>query len=271
MDLSLQRIRASIKYRREQVVRLDPTHRPALFSLLSLLRPYRARGVAKRRIGASRDGGYVMLDDLNGIELALSLGIGPDVSWDYAIAERGIPVWQYDHTVPGPPQAHPLFHFQKQRVVAQSPSIDDVTFSSLLESAAEKPFLLKMDIEGDEWKVFAGADASRLHQCRQMVLEFHDFRFAGAPDWHRNAEAILSLLTQDFGVVHVHGNNFAKHIILDGQRLPDCLEVTFANRRFYELEPTDETFPGAYDQKNHLFFRDFRLGRFQFDPSGRKK
>src|SRR5476651_2191886 len=82
---------------------LDPGWREPLVKLLRLLAPERAEGVAKIRVGGRHDGGYVMLDDFRGIEGAYSLGIGPDVGWDLALAERGVPVWQYDPTVSGPP------------------------------------------------------------------------------------------------------------------------------------------------------------------------
>ena len=269
MDLSLRRLRASVKYRWEQWVWLDPAYLEPLVSLLALMPPQQARGLTKRRIGASRDGGYVMLDDFAGIEAAISLGVGPDVSWDFAVAEKGIPVWQYDHTVEGPPQKHPLFHFNKQRVVARDPSPGDVSFVSLLAPHAGKPLLLKIDIEGDEWKIFAGASPDLLRDCRQIVIELHDFRCITDPDWVRHARGILNYLARDFGVVHVHGNNLSKNLVLGTRRFPDYLEVTFANRRFYDLSPANENFPGRYDRKNNLFFLDFHLGRFQFDAPGK--
>ena len=55
-----------------------------------LLRPQQARGVKKVRLGASNDCGYVCLDDFDGLEAALSLGIAAEVSWDAEMADRGL-------------------------------------------------------------------------------------------------------------------------------------------------------------------------------------
>jgi hypothetical protein len=225
-----------------------------------------AQGKCKMRVGSSRDGGYVMLDDFKGIDAALSLGIGPDVSWDYAMAERGIPVWQYDHTIISLPQEHPLFHFEPKQIVAQNSSCESVTLNTVLRKLAGKQLVLKMDIDGDEWEVLAQLEPDLLSNCRQIVIELHHFLSIGNSAWRSQALQALNRLSRDFGVVHVHGNNLSKHIIVDNYSLPDSLEVTFANHRFYNLEPTDETFPGPRDRKNNLFFPDFHLGRFQFSP-----
>src|SRR5262249_15949851 len=63
---------------------------------LALLEPCSVEGIKKIRMGAEHDCGFVMLNDFAGISKALSLGIGWDVSWDLAVAERGIPVFQFD-------------------------------------------------------------------------------------------------------------------------------------------------------------------------------
>jgi hypothetical protein len=262
MDLSLNRVLSYVKCRWNQRVKLAHEDRASLIELLAQLTPQQAQGVRKIRVGAVHDGGYVMLDDFQGVEVALSLGIGPDVSWDYALAERGIPVWQFDHTIDKLPKEHPLFRFEQKRIVSQSSSIHDLTLAALLQQLAGKQFILKMDIEGEEWEVLAQLPPGLLGNCRQMVVEFHEFLSVKNPAWRDRARQALVLLAKDFGVVHVHGNNLSKHIIFDDFSLPDSLEVTFANRRFYKLGATAETFPGPWDKKNNPYFPDFDLGRF---------
>ena len=266
MESFFNRVVSYVDYRWKQRVRLRPEDHDALVGLVALLKPQRARGMDKIRIGSNRDGGYVMLDDFSGIDAALSLGVGPEVSWDYAIAERGIPVWQFDHTVAALPGTHPLFHFEPKRIVANLSSPKDVTLASLLEQQGEKQIIVKMDIEGTEWEVLAQLDPSLLSGCRQLVVECHHFLSIPVPAWRSQAQQALTSLAKDFGVIHVHANNLSKHIVSDGLTLPDSLEVSFANRRFYELEPTTETFPGPLDRKNNPYFPDIRLGRFQFKP-----
>ena len=54
-----------------------------------------------------------MLDDFGGITAALSLGVADDPSWDLAIGERGIPTFQFDHTINKPPAEHPNLTFAR--------------------------------------------------------------------------------------------------------------------------------------------------------------
>lgn len=259
-----QRVAHYLKTRWHQKVRMSAEESRHLLELLALLEPQQARGQRKLRVGASRDGGYVMLDDFAPVNLALSLGIGPDVSWDYAVAERGIPVRQYDHTVAGPPQAHPRFHFTAKRISARPASDEEIALGPLLEGHAEASVVLKMDIDGDEWAVLAGLTPHQLRSCRQIVLELHGFIHSRDPAWRATARQVLELLTGLFAVVHVHGNNLSQHLLAQGHELPDNLEVTLASRACYTLEPTTETFPGPCDKKNNPYFPDFRLGRFKF-------
>jgi hypothetical protein len=266
----INRIASYLVHRWNQRVRLGRENHAQLVALLALLRPMRAHGHRKIRVGSNRDGGYVMLDDFEKIDVALSLGIGPDVSWDRAIAERGIPVWQYDHTIAATPSQHPLFHFEPKRIVNQAASKRDLAFSDLLRQHGPKPFILKIDIESDEWEILAQLPPGLLANCRQIVIELHEFLSIADQAWRDRARQALLVLAKDFAVVHVHGNNLSKHIISGGLDLPDSLEVTFAHRRYYRLEPTQETFPGPADRKNSPYFPDFQLGRFQFPSDGEK-
>lgn len=82
-------------------------------SLARLFEPVAAVGHRKIRVGRPNDGGYVMLDDFGGITAALSLGVADDPSWDLAIGERGIPTFQFDHTINKPPAEHPNLTFAR--------------------------------------------------------------------------------------------------------------------------------------------------------------
>jgi hypothetical protein len=73
----------------------------AVRDFLTFLEPRSVAKFRKIRVGADHDGGYVMLDDFTGIATALSLGA--EVSWDIAIAGRGIRVLRCNRGVDEPP------------------------------------------------------------------------------------------------------------------------------------------------------------------------
>jgi hypothetical protein len=253
---------------------LDAKWRDPLVKLLGMLAPERAEGVAKIRVGGPHDGGYVMLDDFRGIEGAYSLGVGPDVGWDMAVAQRGVPVWQYDPTVSGPPVNHPLFTFQPWRIGTQDdPATQTVSLASLIDRNRHESadLILKMDIEGAEWDVFARIDPDRLKVFRQILVEFHSLNRVVDPDWLDLATTALAHLTRHHQVVHVHGNNLASIIVAGDLRMTEAFEVTLVRRDAYRLVATGETFPGPFDRANSRVFPDFPLGTFRFGTPECKK
>lgn len=227
--------------------------------------PKQVVGFSKARIGREHDGGYIMVDDFADVGAALSFGISDDVSWDIDIAGRGIAVHQFDHTVERPPAGHPLFRFHKLRVApVEAPgaiSLDAIVQRHLGEGGRA---LLKIDIEDDEWPVFAAASPATLERFSQIVCEFHGLGRAGDPVWAGRFLAVLNKLRAAFEIVHVHGNNAQPFVNVANVVMPSLLEVTFASRRHYRFAETDEIFPTALDRPNLPQGPDMRLGSFKF-------
>ena len=46
-----------------------------------------------------KDGGYVLTDDLNNINIAYSFGVNTEFSFEMKLADNGINVYMYDPTV----------------------------------------------------------------------------------------------------------------------------------------------------------------------------
>src|SRR5262249_13325086 len=153
--------------------------------------------------------GYVLIDDFSGVSAALSFGIASECSWDTAIAERDIVVYQYDHTVDGPPTANARFRFFKKEIAA-APSDRTESLGSVLAKlpSAAGRVILKIDIEGAEWDTFDVATSEELARFSQIVGEFHNFENVADPAWRDKARRVLAKLRSAFDVVHVHGNNF---------------------------------------------------------------
>jgi hypothetical protein len=236
-------------------------------SFLRLLQPYDVVGRDKQRIGAGGDGGYVMVDDFALVRHALSLGIGDDVSWDAAMAARGICVLQYDHSVSASPQANKRFVFHRRRVVGQARSAIDITLAGILASAtlaADSDIVAKIDIEGAEWGVLALTDTSLLSRIRQLSIEFHSMRDFDDDRWRTTAIAALHNLMATHCCVHVHGNNWAPFAVIGGVPFPDAFEATFVRRADHPTVPSDAVFPTHLDLPCNPKKPDLFLGRWSF-------
>jgi hypothetical protein len=234
--------------------------------LMRLLKPHRAEGFQKARFGSPNDGGYVLIDDFDSIDAAFSFGIEQDASWDVSVADRGVPVYQFDHTIDASPVSRDDLIFAKKRIVAQ-PAAGCETINDLVDrhgSAGSASLILKIDIEHDEWPVFDATSEAALSCFAQIVGEFHGFGSMIDAPWNHRARRVFEKITGQFGVVHVHANNHCGLNSVANIPVPEVLEITFANRSRYRLVSADEIFPGPLDAPNYPYLPDIHLGKFVY-------
>lgn len=229
--------------------RNDETQR-RVAEILKLLTPKAAREAKKIRLGNANDGGYICLDYFDNMTSAVSLGISDDVSWDLDVAARGVKIFQYDHTVDGPPVGHDQFNFHKIKVATQdgpqATSLDSIVSKNHISAPGSS--FLKMDIEGDEWDVFLSTSDETLDKFSQIVCELHDLHLIVNDDFHKKVIQTLNKLTQKFEVTHIHGNNYAPLLISPGLcAIPQVIEVSFANRKLFSFTESREHLPGPLD------------------------
>ncbi len=241
--------------------------RDEIKDVLRLLRPHAAKGYSKARFGSSHDGGYVLLKDFQGIDTAFSLGVERNACWDVEVAERGLTVYQFDHTVDAPITDHARLVFAKKRISPEAGAESESLTSLRRQHDRQNTnpnILLKIDIENDEWEVFDRTPPEILSRFSQIVGEFHYFE--GLSDIHcrRLFTRVLTKLANVFAVVHIHANNCAPISNVAGLVFPNVLEITFANRSIYSFSETDEIFPGPLDAPNDPNHPDLHLGSFCF-------
>lgn len=236
-------------------------------AVLRLLRPQRVKGFAKVRLGHAGDGGYVCIDDFAGLDAALSFGINDDISWDIDAADRGMTIHQFDHTVEDPAPADPRMVFQRKMIAPES-GPDSASLGDLVRvhdrGEARPNMMLKMDIEGGEWPVLDVTDVKDVSRFTQIVCELHYFQGLAEPEYRRSIYDGLSKLHEGYAVVHVHANISGGISNVGNVIFPNVIEVTFANRAVYELEETDELFPGPLDISCDADQPDMYLGSFRF-------
>lgn len=234
--------------------------------LVALLKPHDVARHQKARVGGDHDGGYVMLDDFESVETALSLGIGADASWDLALAQRGIRVVQFDHAIETSPSTHERCVFFGKRIVPSQP-VDsrDTTIAQVLDEHAapsDDRLILKIDIEGSEWDVFDALAGAVVDRFAQIVCEFHDFHRILEADWRDRAVRVLTKLNGSHTVVHIHGNNFRPIISIGDILIPEVIELTFVRSRSYATTDAQAEFPGPLDNPNNSRRLDYYLGSF---------
>jgi len=240
----------------------------AALNVLGMLRPKRLLGAQKIRVGRSFDGGYVMIDMFEGIDAAYSLGINDDVSWDLDIVKYGIPIFQYDPTIPNLPQEHKLFNWEPVWIGGAEDQISNTqSLENLIQKnghSVSKDLLLKCDIEGSEWPMLQQTPNAVFAQFRQMVFEIHDLKFIAQNEHLENVRNAIFNLTASHNLVHVHGNNYGGWTIVGGIPLPNVIEATFIRKDVGEFVDSDEIFPTNLDMPCKKDMCDMFIGSFCF-------
>jgi len=225
-------------------------------------------GFKKKRFGLNADGGYVMVDKIDDIDAAYSLGIFDEVSWDLEMANRGIPVIQYDDSVDAPPVEHKHFTFYKKRIAdSRNSDLGLESIEGIVESHKHygKKLILKMDIEGSEWDVLDDIKEDTLKLFDQILLECHHFRRIPEYQFRERALRVFKKLNRFHTPIHVHANNCTRVFKLVDFYFVDALELTYVKSENYSFTECDEIFPGPFDSPNNPKLPDIFLGSFKFD------
>lgn len=234
-------------------------------ALITSMRPRRMARMQKTRIGNDYDGGYVLPAIAEQADIVVSIGVGHDVSFDYAMAQRGAIVLQFDHTVETPPAQHENFRFYKKGLAAES-AADFLTFGDILDLMQDFPGqapLLKFDIEGSEYDAFVTTDPAQLLIFPVIVCEIHDLERLGEPLFYRRVAAFIDLFTAGHVPVHIHANNYGGVGLVHGVPLPKVLEISFLRRDLDACaDLADDPIPGPLDRPNHPYLADLCLNAF---------
>ena len=239
-----------------------------IIRLLSLLRPSDI-DVGKIRLGPRHDGGYVVAD-LSRRGTVLSFGVGGTVEFERDLADRGHPtVHLFDHTVPGLPQRHKSFRFHKQGICAAGQSIPD---TQSLEAHIHdwvpdtQGMLLKIDVEGHEWGVFANSPPDLLDCFDQIIVEVHWLSQLSTPGFAAQCIVALSNLAANFTLFHVHGNNHCPLSLANGFVIPDVLELSYVRTSLVSARTSATLYPTEFDNANERSRPDYALLFYPFMP-----
>lgn len=145
--------------------------------LYHLLVPKKVKGKEKILIGQKEDGSYVILDDFKNIKIAYSFGIRTEIQFDKYLADRGIDVYMYDHTIDSLPYNNTKFHWEKIGIAGKKSknkllkSLEDLIIEN--GHSFEENMILKMDVEHAEWESLKDLPSNILKQFKYILIEFH--------------------------------------------------------------------------------------------------
>tara|TARA_B100001121_G_C18636161_1_gene596804 strand:- start:578 stop:1357 length:780 start_codon:yes stop_codon:yes gene_type:complete len=227
--------------------------------LPKIFKPYKSSKKNLIRVGPNIDGGYIIDKRvINKIKTLITCGLNDD--WEFEKEFLKInpycKILAYDHTVN---TKYWVSRFKKdlisffllkklnlnkildifkyvnyinffkennkhyiKKVVLNKNNKKEISIRKILKN--QKNILLKIDIEGDEYKIL-NAINNDFDQIYLLIIEFHNI--------HKNINKIKNFLTKSkFKLIHIHGNNFAG---VNKNKDPNVVEMTMLNSKKFKL------------------------------------
>ena len=204
------------------------------------------------RIGGNGDGGYLVPDDLIGIQTCFSPGVSFAAYFENELAGRGIKSYMADFSVEKTPITNDFFSFEKIFIGFENQPhfINLDNWVQKNARAGDNEMILQMDIEGGEYNVLIESSSELLKRFRIIIIEFHDMDSLFDPIGFQLISSCFYKLLKDFEIVHIHPNNFYKNVSHKGFEIPPLLEFTFLRKDRINNTSFATSFPHELDKKN---------------------
>ena len=237
------------------------------------------------RFGRAGDGGYVLSENIPLLsEYLLSFGLGANIDFELSIkkANPSIVIDVYDHTVQRPNKKQAwinliksllhrnlthyknYMHFYKSyngvflggnhkenKVTNFKFNEYDVDINDLLGKNRSSSIILKVDIEGDEYRILPSI-TKNAKKFTAIIIEFHNIGVCQV-----NFKKYIKKISKTHIIEHVHANNFSD---LTSSGLPDGIEVTFIRKDLYQSGKKERRYPiDKLDYPNTHRRRDFTI------------
>lgn len=226
----------------------DQTQISELKKLLKKLHPINT-DIELVRIGGDSDGGYLLPNDLEGIEALFSPGVGELSLFEEHCAKLGMDVFMADNSVDGPAISNKKFNFIKKFIGANSfgdfITLDDMVNNSHIEDNSD--LLLQMDIEGFEYETILNMSKKLLTRCRIIVIEFHYLDSLFIKPTFSIYSSVFNKILQTHECVHIHPNNCSKIIKIGDIEIPPAMEFTFLRKDRISQKTLTKKFPNDLD------------------------
>lgn len=210
--------------------------------------------VSLRRLGGNGDGGYLVPDDLEGIEACFSPGVGTISNFEKECSDLKIKTFLADASVESPAIEDDSLYFVKKYVGAMNDenfiTMDEWVSSSSIDEDTD--LMLQMDVEGFEYEIFLNMSEELLRRFRIIVVEFHNLDQLWNNPFFSLSSRVFKKILQTHFCVHLHPNNNDLFLKAQGLSIPLTMEFTFLRRdRANGNLKHAVSFPHYLDRKNN--------------------
>lgn len=229
------------------------TNKVKVTNLIKSLYPFQIQ-TKLIRLGAKGDGGYLVPDDLDGIEAVFSPGVDKMSEFEQDCLKYGMKAYMADKSVDKPNLniSEDKYDFIKKHVGCTNNdeliTMDNWVNSNIPSDKTE--LLLQMDIEGGEYNSLINMSDSLMKRFRIMVIEFHELQDFWNPHFFNLSQAVFNKILQTHFCVHIHPNNCCGIHSRLGVEIPRVAEFTFIRKDRVEIKNFQKNFPHELDYDN---------------------
>jgi FkbM family methyltransferase len=191
-----------------------------------------------KRFGSKNDGGYLVFSKIDNGTNLVSCGIGSDTSFEFQIASQVKNVYMFDHTIDKVDGLSKNMFFFKKGVDVETSGLY-TTLGDIIMKNDIKKSILKMDIEGMEWRILDSISLEFLTKFDQIIIELHNLFEISLSDRGDLYFRVIKKLTALFTIVNIHPNNWGEYRVLCGIPFVDTLELTMVNKNFVPKAPSN--------------------------------
>jgi hypothetical protein len=213
---------------RDYKLQITPHLERNIQALISVIAP-KGTNLKLKRFGGLGDGSYVLPQKYvtKGTYL-ISGGIENNNEFEISLANLGVHGIQIDNSINQAPRVHKNLEFRKV-TISDSDSKTETTLSSLMKlSNNEGRLIVKLDIEGYEWKALAALTKKEFASIDCLILELHNLSLISNPEQGKEILEVLGKIeAAGLRSIFCQANNGCLTYILGGTLIPDNMEVTF--------------------------------------------
>lgn len=235
LTLFLFRERSSVRNRfnsllspRDYKLQITPHLEGNIQALISVIAP-KGTNLKLKRFGGLGDGSYVLPQKYvtKGTYL-ISGGIDNNNELEISLANLGVHGIQIDNSINQAPKTHKNLEFRKV-TISDSDSQTETTLNSLMKlNNSEGRFIVKLDIEGYEWKTLAALTKNELASIDCLILELHNLSLISDSERGKEILEVLGKIeAAGLRSIFCQANNGCLNYVLGGTLIPDNMEVTF--------------------------------------------
>ena len=205
------------------------------------------------RIGSINDGGYIVPNVLEDIKFCYSAGVGFNYDFEFELAKKGIKCFMADYSINEIKKNSNLIFdkiFIRGNSYGKYLTIEDWILKKEVDPSAGS--ILKIDVEGDEYKILNSVNKDFFLKFKIIIIEFHNLHYLFNEKFFFSFHDIIEKIINNFYCVHVHPNNDVDFIKKkENITIPPVMEFTFINKKNLKINNQKLFFPNKLDSDNN--------------------